>query len=177
MKDKIQIEGIVHIYDFDKSEEAKIKERLNMGDTIRNVCKDVQHTKYTKHNLVLDAGINQIANTFLTSGTLKPITHIAIGNVGDTIQETDTKLYAETLRFPITNSYIDIQTGISVFAELYVGTQEANGTWAELGLVRGGTAALNSGTLFSKIGVNIEKTNQAAKTILWEIRLKIKEEY
>lgn len=176
MKEKFKIEGIVHIFDFSAREEAEVRSRMQRGETLSEISKGIPCVEYTRHNMVLNKGIKDIAKSFVSTTKLDTIKYISISKAGGVVSPEDTVLTEETVRLPITNVYLEEQTGISVIAETFIGTQEANFNWLELGLIKGGTEALNTGTLFSKVAVNIQKTNQSAKTIMWEIIFKSGEE-
>lgn len=170
MKDKFKLEGIVHVFDFDASKGAIVKERMARGETIREISREIPCVEYTRHNMILNNGIKSIASGFVTQAKTDVFKYIVIGRLEGNITVDDYFLTEETIRLPITNVYLEEQTGISVIAETFIGTQEANFEWKELGLIRGGSTTSSTGTFFSKVAVNVTKTNQSAKTVMWEIK-------
>lgn len=172
MKDKIGIQGIVHIYEYASDEEAKVKERMSRGESMREISRDIPCTEYTKHNMLMNRGLKKLATGFVEPQRTEIFNYIAIGNFSVGVRPEDYMLASETVRLPITNLYLDEQTGISIVAETFIGTQEANFNWKELGLYQGGSDTAGSGVLFSKIEIDVIKNNQSAKTVMWEIIIK-----
>lgn len=171
MKENNIINGIVSIFNFPIEYENQIKEKMKKGIKASDILEEFEGTKEVFKNRVMKKSAFDCANLYLGGTTIpKPFKYITISNQTGLVVDTDTKLQNENLRLEITNLYMDTLTGVSVVAECFVGTMEANFTWQQLGLVQGGTMEVNTGDLFSKVNKVIEKTTSTAKIIMWEIK-------
>lgn len=167
MNSKLKLKGTVKVYDIGAEKEGYIRKQLYQGEKVANL---IGEKPLQFDNMILNAALRQIAQGFLTIGETEPFTHISIGGKPGEVLPEDVMLEEEFVRLPITNIYIEDTVGFSVVVEVFVGTMEANFTWHQLGLVRGGTDNTNSGRLFSKVNKTVEKDANSAKTIVWQIK-------
>lgn len=171
MKENQILKGIVNIVDFPVEYENQIKEKMKQGIKINDLIDEFKGKKEVFNNRVMKKTALECANLYMGGTNIpKPFKYIALSDQTGLITDTDIALENETLRLEITNLYMDTLTGVSVIAECFVGTMEANFVWQQLGLIQGGNAEVKTGELFSKVNKTIEKTTATTKTIMWEIK-------
>ena len=120
--------------------------------------KDGTIEEFTKFNRIMDSILNSMINIFDGITPDLQIKFLAIGTGATAITDTDTQLDTEIFRTQFLTSNL---TGTGEFTTTYaVLDSEAVATWEEIGIFSGTgeTAALNSGTLVSRILFNFEKT-------------------
>lgn len=96
------------------------------------------------------------------------ISHLAIGTGTTTPAKTDTTLETEYFRKAVSSkSYTD-----DVFtAKMLMGTTEGNTTMTEIGVFADATDTVDTGTLLSRIAVNITKTDSISLLLTWTLTL------
>lgn len=125
----------------------KEKSLLNArGDvSITVIHKDGSATAYRSHNLITNAGIDFLANSFGTGTRLAQMTYIAVGTGTDAAANSDTALKAEIKRKTAIVSYPTGSGVVTVSAAFAAG--EATGALTEAGILNAATG----GTLFDRI--------------------------
>lgn len=127
--------------------------------TVRTLCATtgVPLRTATYKNLITTAGKAAIAAALAAPSTANAlrITHLAIGTGQAPVTAADTSLATESFRKSVSSlSFVAGQ----VFASTFITGAEHSGQLWELGLFIGGTGTAGSGTLLSKVGVNILTT-------------------
>lgn len=117
--------------------------------------------------MIVDNGLNAIIAT-LNGQSPQVLNYIAIGDDPSSTTYDDVKLHNEVFRTLITSIY---QSNGSIVVETYLDKTQANFTWREIGLICGGTADLNSGTLLARTTLNEAKNNKKTANIIWEIKI------
>ena len=123
------------------------------------------------NNLVVTAGRTSIAN-HLTAGSPSPsalrVTFVALGTGVVAPANSDTTLGTEVYRKATASAAntANVATVTGFFTQT-----ETTGTYREAGLFMGGTIAANSGTLLSRVAINITKTAIQTLTIEWTITI------
>ena len=122
-------------------------------------------------NLVVTAGKTAIAN-HLTAGSPSPtalrVNYVALGTGTNAPAAGDTTLQTETYRKATASAGNTV--GVATVTGYYTAT-ETTGTYREAGLFMGGTASANTGTLLSRVAINITKTSIQTLTIEWTITI------
>lgn len=123
-----------------------------------------------KKNLIPTAGRAFIASRLAQIGTPQDIkiTHSAVGSGTNTASNGDTQLQTETFRKAIASASSSNEVGY--FTAFYTAS-EAVGTIKEAGLFINGTSTANTGTLFSRVNVDITKSAVETLTIDYSITL------
>lgn len=124
---------------------------------------------YRGNNLVVQQGLNFLSDLLVGTRPADVPIHLAMGTDGRAPALTDTGLFAEELRKPISakspeNNIVRIRT-------FFLPT-EANGNWYEFGLFFSGTDMPNSGEMFNRITPpgGISKTDNQVLSV--EARIK-----
>lgn len=151
--------------------EQTIKIRVNVVGTIRDVKTDriLRVQKY--HNIIPTVGRAAIANS-LTHSSPSPanirVNYVALGTGTNAPANSDTTLQTETYRNTVASqtnaSNIAYQTG-------FFSATETSGTFREAGLFMVGTASANTGTLLSRVAINITKSTSETLTLDWTITI------
>jgi len=135
--------------------------RFTIRDAVTGRIKRVQ----TYRNLLPTVGRAAIAN-HLTSATPSPaalrINKTALGTGVTAPANGDTQLQTETFRKDTASATNSNNVG---FVTAFYTAPEVSGTFREAGLFINGTATVNSGTLFSRVAINITKTASETLTI------------
>lgn len=152
----------------DVSDGLSVKGRLKI--TVRNADGSIAEEREVD-NLVVTAGKAAIAN-HIASGAPSPsalrVNKIAIGTGTNSPAAGDTQLQTETFRKDTAsaNSVSNVATVTAFYT-----AAETSGTFREAGLFMGGTASANTGTLLSRVAINITKTTAQTMTIEWTITI------
>lgn len=150
------------------SDALKIKGRLRI--TVFNQDGSVAQEQ-VEDNLVVDAGMSAILS-HLTSGSPSPSTlrvnKIALGSGTNAPNASDTTLQTEVYR---NNTASANKSGTVATITGFFSTTETNGTYREAGLFINGTASANTGTLLSRVAINITKSSIQTMTIEWTITM------
>ena len=123
-----------------------------------------------KENLIPTAGRAFIASRLAQVGTPQDIkvTHTALGTGTTAPANGDTQLQTETYRKAVASA--TSSGAVAYFTAFYTAT-EVTGTFKEAGVFINGTGTANSGTLFSRVAVDITKTNLETLTIDYSVAL------
>lgn len=155
-----------------KTDPALIEILVNVKLTIR----DAQSGKVKRikdyHNLVVSASKNLIAEfigntTPTTQLTLSP-NFCAVGTGTGSPSAADVQLQTETSRTNIASK--SSSTNVAYITG-YFGAADAVGTLRECGLFIGGTATVNTGTLFDRVSINITKSGSETLTLDFTITI------
>jgi len=139
--------------------------RFLVRDTITGKTRE-----YVIKNLIPTAGREQIAKalegTIATVSDIK-ITHTSLGTGTNAPANSDTQLQTETFRKVVASSTHSLnQLFITAF---YAANEGTPSTHREAGLHIGATATPNSGTLFSRVAINITRSVTETLTIDYTI--------
>lgn len=122
-------------------------------------------------NLVVTAGKAAIAN-FLSHASPTPtsirVNYVALGSGTNSPAAGDTQLQTEVFR-KVTAS-ADNASNVATITGFFTQT-ETSGTYREAGLFMSGTASANTGTLLSRVAINITKSGAQTLTIEWTITI------
>lgn len=116
-------------------------------------------------NLIPTVGRTAIANHLTASSpTLDSlrINYTALGSGTNAPANGDTTLQTETIRKTTASG---TNSNNVAYVTAFYTADEANGTHREAGLFIEGTATVDSGTLFSRVAINITKTSTQTLTI------------
>lgn len=148
-----------------------LKIKINLVATIRDAKTGRIKRVKKYHNLIPTVGRTAIAN-YLTDSTPSPATlrinYVALGSGTNAPANGDTTLQTEVYRNAVasqTNS-----NNIAYITGFYNAT-ETTGTYREAGLFIAGTGAADSGTLFSRVAINITKAATESLTLDWTITI------
>lgn len=123
-----------------------------------------------KKNLITTAGKNYVVSRLMQDGTPlnMRITHTALGTGATAPAITDTQLQTETFRKATASATSSGNVG---YLSAYYTAPEVTGTFKEVGLFINGTSTANTGTLFSRVAVDITKSAIETLTIDYTITL------
>ena len=151
--------------------EQTIKVRVNVVATLRDAItgKILKITK--QHNTIPTTGRTAMAS-WLSSASPSPATirinYCALGSGTNAPANGDTTLQTETYRNLIASE--TNANNIAYFSGFFSAT-ETSGTYREAGLFIAGTGSANSGTLFSRVAVNITKSGSNTLTLDWTVTI------
>lgn len=152
----------------DLSEAIKIKGRIRIA--VWNLDGSLAQEQIIE-NTVCTVGKAAIANQ-LTAGSPSPtplrVNYVALGTGTNAPAAGDTTLQTETYR-KVTASANNVSNVASITG--FYTAAETSGTFREAGLFIAGTASANTGTLLSRVSVNIAKTTAQTMTISWSITI------
>lgn len=117
-------------------------------------------------NLVVNAGLAQVALATVDPTQSCRIAYVELGTGTNTPAAGDTALQTSYIRKTV-SSY-GSASGVSTVTG-YFDYSEANTTIREAGLFIGGTASAGTGTLFSRVALNVTKTGASTLTVEWSI--------
>ncbi len=125
---------------------------------------------FTKKNLITNAGKNYILKRMVADQTPAGLrfTHCALGTGTTAPTVADTQLQTEIYRNNMASG--SENTNVGFWTAFYTATETA-GTYREFGIFINGTSTANSGTLFSRVAINITKTNTESLTIDYTLTL------
>lgn len=153
----------------------KIKDesQISLKGIYTFTLKDVEtgaERQIVKENLIMTAGKAYIMARLMADQVVPglKITHTAVGTGTTAPAAGDTQLQTETFR-KVTASATN-STNVGYLSAYYTAT-EVTGTFREVGLFINGTGAANSGTLFSRVAVNITKSATETLTIDYNLTL------
>ena len=146
----------------------KVTGRLKL--TVRNADGSIAQQQEVD-NLVVTAGKAGIASVLANSvptPTNPRVNYVALGTGTNSPAAGDTTLQTETYR-KITASGYSVSNVATITG--FYSTTETTGTYREAGLFMSGTGSANTGTLLSRVAINITKTNVQTLTIEWTITI------
>lgn len=136
------------------------------GVSITIVRSDGSASTYRNHNLITNAGIDFLANSFGNESREPQMTYIAVGTGTEEAQFADTSLKREVLRKKATVTHTQGTSTVTVTTTFTEG--EATGALTEAGILNAGT----QGTLFDRIVFPvINKGEKDTVTFTFEIEL------
>lgn len=98
------------------------------------------------------------------------ITHLALGETDTPAQRSDTLLGSEYARVEVASkTYTDTLYSVTTYLDGATGNP-SGGNIKELGIFTKATATADSGTLISRVAVNINKNANISLTLKWELR-------
>lgn len=148
-----------------------MKIKINVVATVRDAKSGrVKRTKKF-HNLLPTVGRTAIAQNLANVAPSPSTILVNYGSVGTNstaANNTDTQLVAEVARNPIAS-----RTNASNIAYItaFFAATEAVATLREAALFINGTATANSGTLFSRVIINVSKSGTETLTLDWTITI------
>lgn len=117
------------------------------------------------HNIYTNVGYQRLA-AWLAGQAASAPAYIAVGNGNGSFDGTETALYAEVLRKPITSQSVQNLYTVRLVA-VFAGN-EANRTLTETGVLD----AASGGNLFAHAALNIAKSGQIMN-VVWQIVLPV----
>jgi len=138
--------------------------------TLRNIYTGEEKI-YIVENLIPTIARTAIAN-YLSDATPSPaslrINYSALGTGVNAPANGDTQLQTETFRKDIASE--TNAANVAYFTAFYT-APEVSGTFKEAGLFFNATSTPNSGTLFSRVAIDITKTTSESLTIDYQITI------
>lgn len=143
----------------------------NVAPLVRKLNSICRTEKFVVENLLPTVGRTAIAQ-HLTNVSPTPaalvVNYVALGTGTNSPANADTTLQTEVFRNAVasrTNA-----NNIGYITGFYAST-DTNGTYREVGLFINGTGSANTGTLFSRVAVNITKTSVQTLTVDYTITI------
>ncbi len=138
--------------------------------TLRNKDTGEIEGKYVYENLVPAVGLALIASLIgqTSIANAGKVTHCAVGTGTNTPASGDTTLQTETYRNAIASLN---SVGAVIYATGFFSAPETSGTFREAGIFINGTGAVDTGTLLSRVAINITKTTSQTLTLDWTLTL------
>ena len=123
-----------------------------------------------KDNLIPTAGRAFIASRLAQVGSPQDIkiNYTALGTGTTAPSNGDTQLQTETYRKVVASA---TSSGAVAYFTAFYTAPEVTGTFKEAGMFINGTGTANTGTLFSRVAVDITKTNLETLTIDYSITI------
>ena len=121
-----------------------------------------------KENLIPTAGRAFIASRLAQVGSPQDIkvNYTALGTGVTAPANGDTQLQTETYRKAVASA---TSSGATSYFTAFYTAPEVTGTFKEAGMFINGSAGANTGTLFSRVAVDITKTNLETLTIDYSV--------
>ncbi len=154
-----------------KQDEAVLKILVNVRAVIRDAESEKVLRVHLFHNIVPTVGRAAIA-MHLSNVTPSPSTlmanYSAVGTGTDAPDNADTTLQTETARTVVAS-----RTNSSNVAYItgFFGATDVSGTLREAALFIAGTASADTGTLLSRVAINITKAVTETLTLDWTITI------
>lgn len=154
-----------------EQDQAVLKISVNVKATIRDAKSGRVKRSKMFHNIIPTVGRAAIANN-MTSVSPSPAgilpNYCAVGTGTNAPANGDTTLQTETAR-----SVIASRTNSSNIAYItgFFGATDVSGTLREAAIVILGTASANTGTLLSRVAINITKALTETLTLDWTITI------
>jgi len=119
-------------------------------------------------NMVVTAGRTLIANSIWQPSIDTRVSHVEVGTGTNAPANGDTALQTAVYRNALAsgNNAANIVTLTG-----YYNLTETSGTFREAGLFINGTGTLGTGTLLSRVAINIAKTTSQTMTIEWTLTI------
>lgn len=138
--------------------------------TLRNKDTGEIEGKHVYENLVPAVALSLIASLVGQTAVANAgkVTHCALGSGTTTPASGNTTLETETYRNAIASLN---SVGAVVYATGFFSAPETSGTYREAGIFINGTGAVNTGTLLSRVAINITKTTSQTLTLDWTLTL------
>lgn len=141
----------------------KVKGRLKL--TVRNPDGSIAQFQEVD-NLVVTAGRTILANGLWNPVAVVRVSHIELGTGTNAPANGDTALQTPSYRNALAsgNNVNNVATLTGFFNQT-----ETSGTFREAGMFINGNGSLGTGTLLSRVAINITKSSIQTLTIEWEI--------
>ena len=138
--------------------------------TLRNAETGELEGRHVYENLVPASALALIASLMgpASSANAGKVTHCGVGTGVTAPANGNTTLETETYRNAIASLN---SVGSVVYATGFFGATEAVGTHREAGIFINGTGSANTGTLLSRVAINIAKSNTQTLTLDWTLTL------
>lgn len=147
----------------------QLETRCNWTFTVRDAATGEVKRVRKYRNKLPAAGINAIMQHLALSSPTPAsliVTHVALGTGSTAAADGDTTLDTESYRNELASG---AQASKKAYLSGFFTATECDGTYAEAGLFINGTAAADSGTLLSRVLIDITKSNTETLTIDVEI--------
>lgn len=121
-------------------------------------------------NVITTAGKQAILHLLGNDGAVTVgAQYLAVGTGAGTPAASDTALFSELARNPITQA--TVSSG-NLLLQTYFTSLQANGSWTEAGLFGAGASGIiNSGTLFGHVALTYNKTNTIQTILQYTVSL------
>lgn len=153
------------------TDKAVMKIKVNVIATIRDAASGKVKRVKKYHNLVPTVGRTAIANN-LSNASPSPanilVNYGAVGTSAIAASNSDTQLGAEVARNPVASRTNALN--IAYITAFFAAT-EAVATLREAAIFIAGSATVNSGTLLSRVIINVTKANTETLTLDWTITI------
>lgn len=147
---------------------GKFLEAKPLIDKLNRICR-VEVFVY--ENIIPTVGRAALAN-WLTQGSPSPasikLNYTSLGTGTNTPANSDTQLQTETYRKAIAST---TNADNVAYCTAFYTAPETSGTFREAGVWMNATGTANSGTLFSRVAINIVKTTSTTLTIDYTVTL------
>lgn len=149
-------------------DDNKIRAEIrSLQDKLNSICRtDV--LEYD--NIIPTVGRTLIANnlTDATPDNSMLLNKAAVGTGTNTPVNGDVQLQTETYRNDLASK---TNSSNIAYATAFFTATEVTGTFREAGIFANATATANSGVLFSRVAINITKTNTQTLTLDWTLTI------
>lgn len=145
-----------------------MKENLTIKGFIKVYRGKKEKLIYETENLFLNTGKQAIIDLFLGLENNLKYDYVVLGDGANAPNPNDLTLQNELFRKQITEMY---RYRNSVIVDIFIENNEANFKWEEIGLVSNGNLQKNSGRLFNRANLDIDKNSGSSLTISWEVRI------
>ncbi len=150
-----------------------IQENTSLKGHYKFTLKDI-HTGveqiFEYENLIPTVGRTLIANnlTAATPTNAIRLNKAAVGTGTNAPANADTQLQTETYRNDLASR---TNANNIAYVTAFFNATETTGTYREAGIFSNGTGTANSGVLFSRVAINITKTNTQTLTLDWTLTI------
>jgi hypothetical protein len=134
--------------------------------TLRNALTGEVEQVIEQDNLVVNTGLAALASIIWNPTADSQIRYVEIGTGTNAPAAGNTTLQTSYLRKTIASA--NSSAAIATITGYFIAS-EGNTTIREAGLFIGGTASAGTGTLFSRVALNVTKTSSQTLTIEWTI--------
>ena len=150
-----------------------IKENTSLKGHYKFTLKDIntgEEQVFEYDNIIPTSGRTLIANNLTDATPNNPIllNKAALGTGTNTPANADTTLQTETYRNDLASR---TNAANIAYATAFFNATETTGTYREAGIFADGAAGADTGILFSRVAINITKTNTQTLTLDWVLTL------
>lgn len=141
--------------------------KVNVVATVRDAKTGKIKQVFKNHNKIPTVGLTAIAASLAEGGAdTILIRYVEVGTGTNAPAAGDTGLQTALSRITVSSGD---GVGTSAFITGFFPTTSGNGALKEAGLFIGGTASLGTGTLFSRVVINVTKTSSDTLTLDWTV--------
>ena len=150
-----------------------IKENTSLKGHYKFTLQDINTGEvqvFEYDNIIPVSGRTLIANNLTSVSPTNAIrlNKSALGTGTNAPANSDTQLQTETYRNDLASR---TNAANIAYATAFFNATETTGTYREAGIFSDGTGAANSGVLFSRVAINITKTNTQTLTLDWVLTI------